>query len=698
DEIWRKVTHDAAAYKGLLYPLQRAVKQNTGVNYRVFRQEALEFFKSQPGTTRQKNTESPVHFVADEEYPAFINDSAIIFVKTSYRRVPSFVIREGNREMKLRVSDVSLDKYFSYRNGRIVYASFRPDLRWGWKDYSDLNILDVKTGEQRRITPRSKYFSPDISADGQTIVAVKVDPGGKSALHLLDGASGKKLAALPNPSNLFYTYPKFLNDTAVVTAVRDTMGLMSMALVNLAGNKTEFLTPFSYNVLGFPFVFNDTLYFTAANNNVDRLFAYTLASKQLFRLVTPNNQDITGDYQPAVSPTRIAWTHFTSTGYRLEQVDKSGLGWESISKEEFSEPPPDFGLSSINNNPAGQFSGNVQMPVTRYPRSYRLVNFHSLQPLVNDPVYMFSLIGENVLNTLQSELFFSYNRNEQYKQAGFNAAYGGWFPYISGGVNYTMDRRGLYRNQRIYWDEWEVRGGLNLPLNLSKGRLFTSLNAGSDIVYNQPNFKGVFKDSLGNRSFAYLNNFLSFRNQVQQARQHIYPRFAQSLSLNYKKAVSNYNSHQFLVNGYLYLPGFSVNHSLVLNLAYQQKDTLNQRSFSNNFPFSRGYNSENFYRMTKAGLNYHFPLCYPDAGFGNMIYLLRLRANLFYDHTVLRDSRLNSATFRSVGTEVFFDTKWWNQLPLSLGLRYSYLLNKDLFGARGSNRFEFVLPVNILQR
>src|SRR5207302_4487590 len=133
-------------------------------------------------------------------------------------------------------------------------------------------------------------------------------------------------------------------------------------------------------------------------------------------------------------------------------------------------------------------------------------------------------------------------------------------------------------------------------------------------------------------------------------------------------------------------------HNLVLNGAFQQKDSLNQHSFSNNFPFSRGYTSENLYRMTKWGVNYHFPLFYPDAGFGNILYFLRIRANLFYDHTHVTDFFTNrkifTADFKSAGTEIFFDTKWWNQLPLSLGFRYSYLLDQDLFGGSGSNRFE----------
>ena len=37
--------------------------------------------------------------------------------------------------------------------------------------------------------------------------------------------------------------------------------------------------------------------------------------------------------------------------------------------------------------------------------------------------------------------------------------------------------------------------------------------------------------------------------------------------------------------------------------------------------------------MYKWGVDYHLPLFYPDAGFANILYLLRVRASLFYDDT-----------------------------------------------------------------
>ena len=157
-----------------------------------------------------------------------------------------------------------------------------------------------------------------------------------------------------------------------------------------------------------------------------------------------------------------------------------------------------------------------------------------------------------------------------------------------------------------------------------------------------------------------------------------------------------------MATGNLYFPGFAKTHSIVLNGAVLRKDSLNQINFSSGFPFSRGYQSVNFYQMYKWGVNYHLPIAFPDKGFANILYLLRVRANLFYDDTEVKDFYSNntpySGTFRSTGTEITFDTKWWNEVNISFGLRYSRLLDKDLYGGKGYNRWEIILPVNILKQ
>ncbi len=701
DQFWKNVTQDAASFKGLFYPFQRAVKKYAGVDFTNFTHATVDYFQqSLPSVPRPQK--APVHFSGDQEFPVYANDGGLIYVSSSYKQVPTFVEKYNGRERKIRVRDVSVDNQFSYRNGKIVYASYRPDTRWDWNDYSEIQVLDATTGVQQTITHSSKYFSPDINEAGNTIVAVEVQPGVAPRLHLLNAATGELVKALPNRDNLFYTYPKFVSDTKIISAVRTAAGKMALVLINTENGDDEYVTNPALAVMGFPVVQHDTVYFTAAGKTEDELFALHLPDKKLYRLHNTLPAGI-GVYQPAVGNNAISYSSFTSYGLRIQGVNKTDLTWEEVDNTmaptimagiDFSK---EKGAAVLNSITASSTAGS------NYSKSFHLFNFHSLLPYITDPDYSLSIVGENVLNTMQSELYVGYNRNEQYKQLGLNMTYGGWFPYINIGGNYVFDRRDVVSLPRtLYWNEASVSGGLSVPLNLSKGRSIAYLTIGSDYVYKNVTYTGYYKDSIASQSFGYFNNYISFTHQLQKARQNIYPKLAQSIYFNYRRAIQNVEANQLLLSGSFYWPGLFINHSFVVNVAIQSRDTLNEYRFSNSFPFSRGYESPNLRNLFKWGVNYHFPLAYPDWGVGNIVYFLRIRANAFYDHTIgkvayTNGMRLNT-DFRSAGGEIFFDTKWWNELPISVGFRYSHLLDRDLFGGTGADRFEFILPVNLFQR
>ncbi|MFD2147232.1 hypothetical protein [Mucilaginibacter antarcticus] len=105
-------------------------------------------------------------------------------------------------------------------------------------------------------------------------------------------------------------------------------------------------------------------------------------------------------------------------------------------------------------------------------------------------------------------------------------------------------------------------------------------------------------------------------------------------------------------------------------------------------------------------------LAYPDAGIANLLYITRVRANAFYDQThgsyfytvktikgtsTVTETRSTSSNFRSAGAELYFDTKWFNQHPLTFGVRYSRLLDKNIFGGSNPNVIELVLPVSFFK-
>jgi hypothetical protein len=201
-----------------------------------------------------------------------------------------------------------------------------------------------------------------------------------------------------------------------------------------------------------------------------------------------------------------------------------------------------------------------------------------------------------------------------------------------------------------------------------------------------------------------LSHSISWSEQVQSAVQHIYPRLGYSLSGALRHPLTRYNGYQVYGSAAFYLPGAFATHNLVLTGAFQERD-IKYLLFSSRIANARGY--EDYYgthagsRLWRASANYHLPLFYPDWGFGNILYLQRFRANVFYDmQRLYSDNKQQHLDLRSAGVECYVDTKWWNQYPLSFGIRVSHLFDDDQLAgnAKGSNVFEFVLPVTIFPR
>jgi hypothetical protein len=475
---------------------------------------------------------------------------------------------------------------------------------------------------------------------------------------------------------------------------------MSMALVDTATGAARYLLPFSYQPVGYPSVHGDTIWFTASRDGRDR--TYALVGDRLFRVGLPHGEPLTGQYEFHAGPGgNYSWNAFTAVGFHVDTAFRSSLRLEPLALVDWRQPLPVQGIESLNRGPAHLLdsiaSGNY--PEKKYPVASHLINIHSWRPFINDPDYTLSLASENVLNTLESEIFVTYDRDEGYKEVGVDGTYGAWYPWVDAGWNYIYGRNALYGTQKVFWNEQNINAGFSIPLNWTRHLTYTSLQFGSDFVYNQRYYTGVPGIAVNSQGFGYVDPFVNFVVQSQQAQQQINPRWAAVIDLSYDRAVTTFEANQFLASGFLYLPGLWYTHSLMLAGAFQQRDTLNNARFTNAFPFSRGYTAENFYRMWRWSANYQLPLFYPDWGIGNIVYFLRIRTNLYYDDTRVMDFFTNGSPyngqFRSFGSEVYFDTQWWNELPISFGIRYSRLLDLD-FEGRGPNQWELILPLNIL--
>ncbi|MBC7536580.1 MAG: hypothetical protein H7258_12885, partial [Ferruginibacter sp.] len=415
EDFWKKVTQDAVRFKGIFYPFNRAIQRYSGKSYRQFRQAALYFFKAQSFSDSSSTvqyqylTHTKRNNVVDYLYPVYINDDSLLVTKQSYREASAFYVLVNGKEKKLRVKNTTLDAYYSYNHGKIVYASYQSDPRRANRDYSVLQVVDIKTGKQKQITRKSKYFSPDINKDATEIIAVQVNTDGTNYLHRISTNTGALLIQVPNPNNYFFTQTKYIDANNAATIVRNAEGKIAMLKIDLTTGATDTIIDFSFTLLGYPFVKDDSIYFNAGSGYNDKIFAVSIISKKIISVSNNNN----GIYNPVVNGRgEVLASAFTAGGFRLVKIYRTN---SSGRREETKHLADLYTPSALQGKGAGvlyKFKQN-EATVTSYKKSFQLFNFHSRRAVISDPKYGYTFSSNNVLSSFSNNITYTYNRNEK---------------------------------------------------------------------------------------------------------------------------------------------------------------------------------------------------------------------------------------------------------------------------------------------
>ncbi|MBV8252507.1 MAG: hypothetical protein JO154_07855 [Chitinophaga sp.] len=696
--FWKDVTRDAVRYRSVFYPMSRAIKRRTGMNVTGFYHAMISHYDSIWNAWAQRPAITPVRTVSpkakvytDYKYMYSAGNHDFIVLKGSWNKVPAFyLLRQDGSEELLTYPGIVFDDYFSYRNNRIVWAAARFDVRWSWKELSVIRVYDRNTGHTSTVTGRGKFFSPDINNDGSKIIATVVSPEMKYSLQLINAETGTVEKELPNPDNWYFANPRFTaGEDAVIAAARDKSGKMALVQQSLTTGQITTLSDFSFNVIGAPTIYGDTAYFIAGGKDVNNVYAMTLSDRKTYQVTDLPNSALFA----APNQDSLLFSEFTDKGYKLFQSSLSTTNWK----------PADLTVRSSSAwlNPEFHEGGNVlstvphdSLPVEKYRKTTGTFNFHSWVPSFNDPEYSISLLGNNVLNTTATSVGYTYNKNEGTSDFGASFLYGGWFPWLGTGVDYTINKSGYTsKGQLVYWNQLSWHAGFTIPLNFSSGLYGRSLTLSSN-YYIQQLYANGLRFRVNPQQYA--STALVFNNQRIRAAQNIYSHFGQYLVLQYNNSIGGARGNQFYGRFDLSLPGLSRNHSLVLQAAYQRHDTLGNYSFTDRFVYARGYNKPFYNRIYKLGANYHFPLWYPDWGFAQIMYISRVRANAFFDYSRANDYiRHVDNTYRSTGGELYLDTKLGNTIPFTFGMRMSYLLDPDPVD-NAKVRVDFILPLQQL--
>ena len=699
-DTWEYVLKKSG-YRSLFYPFSVALKKQTKLSTtRLYKQtyaqlkadweEELKNTELIPTTTLSK---IPKRVVTNYEWVNHLNDGSRVYLKNAYNEIRYLyqekVDANGNRlEIPLEPIGVITETYLSVNNNRGAWTEMTTDLRWQNRNYSDIITYDFNTHKRKKLTHKTKYFSPEFSSEGNKLIAVKADEQLKNQLVFIDAKTGKETGGIGNPENLFLCYPHWTNDDQCIVYIAKKQSQVAIIKYDLNTKIHTALTPWSHHVIGAFCIGKDQVYYNASYSGINNIYTVSLDGSKEIKQIT--SVKISAE-MPSISAdeTTLYMSEFDVMGFKttsqpihLENAKVITIK-EPADMERYKIKTTVHEKNILDNIPSRSYVKKNYNGLIRDPK------LHSWGPTnggfgfaQGETILIVQgvLQVDNVLNDFSLSVAGGYNSIENVWNSSVKLNYARWYLpfYLQASRNQRQFTDGDIYIEKKYM-ETIMGGGVGLPLSWIHGPFGTrlKLKAGIDQIRTDHSLHELSYQY--NVNFTSLSSSLEFSNLLQKAKQQVASRFGQTLSVYYNKSISSGIASRFIIKGALYLPGIWKSHSFNVSASYKNEFRKNQYSYVDIFEHTRGFVPIHFDDEIVFRTTYQLPLIYPDAGFWGMFYLKRVRLNLFMDYGRMKFANEHFSkprlTEQSVGGEFLFDATIFNVLPITIVVRYAKALN-----------------------
>lgn len=691
-EVIQNIFRWTAKRSNLFFPFAYAVKREMGTSVPKYYEHAMDELRAF-WTLQQKNIR-PTNFRKINSknrkvwtsymFPRYDADGSI-YVQKSGMEHPASLVRvtpAGEENFITQISPLAgFFNRLSVKNGLACWSESVPDIRWGKREYSVIRILELSSGEKKRITKTSKLFDPMLAPDGQHVVTVEYTPQRLCSLVILDVSSGQEVVRFSNPENDFYLNPSWSEDGSRIVVLRQNREGRALTILYPASNASVEIIPARAENITHPVFYKEFILFNSPCSGIDNIYAVDTINNQRYQITSSRF----GAFFPDVSPDgkSLLYNEYSIDGYDVAEMPLNPQAWRKFeSGEKQSLPffdPPVYSTSETQTEENISFPGK-NYEVQKYRPLAHLLNVHSWTYMPLPPDLGFYLFSNDTLNMASLIGRLTYNVNEKKIGFGFSGLYSGLFPLLEFGFNYG-GRSAVYEEvegerEISSWTETSVDMGIQIPLDLSRGNHQTLLSLGSRASLTSVSGKTIvnpFENGDGN--FIPLSHELQFISSKKSSFRDFQPRWGQSVSLFYRHTPwkGDYTGKLAAAKIGLYFPGLFPHHSLFIQGGIEEQHAINYQ-FSSQLLFPRGYDYVFHESFSKIAINYAFPLAYPDWAVDGIFYLKRLRTNLFFDYGVGHVGHTRKS-FQSLGIEVKMDFHALDlPVELEMGVRLAYRL------------------------
>ncbi|TAE41071.1 MAG: hypothetical protein EAY66_01645 [Sphingobacteriales bacterium] len=638
-----------------------------------------QYKKNKPLTYTPLNpqTITPTNYLL----PFLLANQSILCLKNSKIITPilTLISPKGKQKHLLRIG-YQTEPNLHYANNMVVWDEYRSDKRFHQRSFNVINTYNINTQKYTQLTFKTRLFSPALSANAKTIVAVKVSTQNKFALVELDAISGKQINEYPNPQNFVLQFPRFddLTQQIVVSAVSDKG--KTLLLYNRADKTMQQILPWTGALIARPFFYKNEIIYKAHYNGIDNLYSVNLVSHKIKQLSNAQFGAFNGD----ISQDKLLFNDYQYNGYNIVAmpIDSVYAKADTVFSNNFVEYFKPLLSQESNNNVLKNLPQTVYEPKP-YKEISHLFYFHSIRPVSSNNNFFdssilgFNILSNNKLGTMAFKVGYQYNQAIQKSQYNASFTYAKYYPVITFNyqnrplMGYAKTNSGVVP---FYWRENYSQLNIQLPYtsNWLNQKLSMKLEAGTSYTQRyQISLKGT---NLPMEIKFPLDYQYTFALNQSRSPRDLAPRFGQNFSVGYSHLPFHTQKGTILfMRSQFYFPGLLANHSLQASFNMQNASGI----YRNNIDIPRASGFANIDAIGKIKntllLDYRFPIAYPDWQLGPLAYIKQVKGGVFTDFENLG----NSKALRTYGLELRAD----------MNLLRFYLPNFDVGG-------RLIFPVN----
>jgi hypothetical protein len=661
------------------FNFEKALKKYSGMNSRQLFDRTIDHL-TECWTTDE--TPSTAMSSLTERYPSSyllpqLSNNKLYAIKESNQRTPAIVSIQPNamaKQQRVIETGRQIMPYFHIQDYLIVWDELRRDPRFQKQTYNVINLYDLKTGQLKTLTHKTKYYSPVLSPDLTTIACVEIDTQNNSALVLLDVTNGEIQKHVPMPQGLHIQQPQYHNSGKRLTAIAVDERGTNLIEINLDTYEINTLMEWSNFQYERPIYDGNTVVFKANFSDRDEIYRWTDGK------ISQLTHSSFGAFNPSISQDTLWFNDYQPDGYKIQMQVKSSIQSPISLPEKANTLYPsqnDFRYLNISTE-------TPDYTIKNYNVTAHSFNFHSLTLSGNDFESFDNLrpgifwLSNDILNTTHAKIGYEYDTNTKKSIYSANLIYQRYFPRLSfnyqnrGQISQALKQDGSTVD--FNWREHYFSADIQLPFTIYRQHYTYSygLNMGTSLLRRYDVSLSGLENFHTSLDFP-LNYQIYINRNRMMSTMDITPRWGQNFSFTYRHMP--FDSHQ---TGYtwstrtnFYFPGLMLNHGLQVRFALQEK--TGRYVYNNDIPLPRGFSFYSTPLLENTLLwDYRLPLAYPDWSIGSLAYIKRIRANISADY-----QNIWTADFapKTTGAEIAFDINLFKYpLPLfTLAGRITYI-------------------------